>query len=120
MSSGPSPRQPKRWPQEAWAAVRKRHRDPSQGTAGSRDLRAEVAELTEKLRSLQDFTFTLTERVSELERMELRRLKGSKAPQFSSKELPPKLVGSPVSTVSMHGSSAPSRGSTTEVMANAM
>ena len=117
MSSGPSPRQPKRWPQEAWAAVRKRHRDPSKGTAGSADLRAEVAELMEKLRSLQDFTFTLTERVSELERMELRRLKGTKAPpQFSSKELP-KLVGS---TVSMHGSSAESRGSTTEVVANAM
>ena len=76
-----------------------------------------MAELTEKLRSLQDFTFTLTERVAELERMELRRLKGTKAtPQFSSKELP-KLVGS---TVSMHGSSTASRSWTTETEADAI
>ena len=132
MSSGPSPRQPKRWPQEGWTAVRKRHRDPSKGNASSAssvDLRAEVTELTEKLRaeiaareSLQDFCYALMDRVCELERREIRRLRGSKGPpreteiSFSSKGPPPKPVGS---TVSMHGSSAVSRSGTTETEADA-
>ena len=110
------PSRQRRWPQECWTAVRK-CRIPSDISARQslqEQLRAEISErqsLQEELRaeisarqSLQDFTEMLAGRIMELETMHIRRMVGEHIQieaQLSRKN-----------TVSMHGSSAPSRGST--------
>ena len=106
----------RRWSQECWTVVRKR-RIPSDISARQslqEQLRAEISErqsLQEELRaeisarqSLQDFTEMLAGKVMELENMQIRRMVGENTQieaQLSRKK-----------TVSMHGSSEPSRMST--------
>ena len=110
----------RRWPQEGWTATRKR-RLPSKGNANSQEavFAAQGVLLRAELESLRDFTYVLTERVCSLERVvqdqarEIAALKGEPPDQAP----PQKTLGS---TVSMHGSSAPSRASSTEVEAEAV
>ena len=106
----PAPTRLRRWPQEDWAATRKRRPSSTTVEVIAGQLREEIG----ARESLQDYCYVLTQRVVDLEgKVEelaatIAQIKG----ETTATALPQGDIGS---TVSMHGSSAISRSGTTEI-----
>ena len=108
----PPPRR-RQWSQEFWAATRKRHRTPAGSSAAEEH--AAVRALQAEVASLRDFTYVLVDRIAALEATMERQMTEAAVSQTLPKA---GLAASPRlarrSTVSMHGSSAFSRSSSSE------